>query len=382
MMNYDKNCTPAESAEASAKHIKAQGKCCRNGPFLMVTADYFAGRGEFPWLVEDILPASGLGAIYGASGSGKSFLAISLAAAIATGEPWFGHKTTQAPVAYILLEGKSGFGLRTKAWEQEWGAPFPEAVKFIMEKGGSMSLADEDCIQQLASLITECTSEGGLIIIDTLNRSVPSWDENASTDMGKMIAGMSKLQALTGKFVLPIHHSGKDASRGMRGHSSLYAAMDSIIEVQSKSFKLAKSKDGSDDISHRFTLKTVPLGVRESGKPITSCVIEELEGAPASVITQKGPQGKNQKLVLEAFRDLWVKRITECVASGERGLEMEPVLKSLAESLREVDSKHRLSRAKDALTSLVASGFLIQEGSLLMLPSKADKNEEYGNSLM
>ena len=40
------------------------------------------------------------------------------------------------------------------------------------------------------------------------------------------------LQATLGGLVLAIHHSGKDAGRGLRGHSSLHAALDAVIEVR------------------------------------------------------------------------------------------------------------------------------------------------------
>ena len=88
-----------------------------------------------------------------------------------------------------------------------------------------------------------------------------------------------KLQRLTGGLVVLVHHSGKDASKGLRGHSSLYAAMDAVIEVgrngDSRYWRLAKSKEGRDGIRRGFRLKSVGLGYDEDGEPITSCVVEE-----------------------------------------------------------------------------------------------------------
>ena len=60
------------------------------------------------WLVKGVLPAQGTAAVYGPSGSGKTFLILDLSAAICTGQRWFGHRTKQAPVVYLGLEGGAG----------------------------------------------------------------------------------------------------------------------------------------------------------------------------------------------------------------------------------------------------------------------------------
>jgi hypothetical protein len=58
------------------------------------------------WLVKGVLPAQGLAAIYGAPGSGKTFLSLDLAIAVCSGLPgWFGRQLTKRPVVYLALEG-------------------------------------------------------------------------------------------------------------------------------------------------------------------------------------------------------------------------------------------------------------------------------------
>ena len=52
------------------------------------------------WRVRGVLPALGLAALYGPSASGKSFLALDMAAAIADGSRWFDCRATAAPVVY------------------------------------------------------------------------------------------------------------------------------------------------------------------------------------------------------------------------------------------------------------------------------------------
>ncbi len=70
------------------------------------------------------------------------------------------------------------------------------------------------------------------MFIDTLNRSAPDADENSSKDMGLIIDGMKKIQSQCEGLVICVHHTGKDVSKGLRGHSSLLAALDSAIQVE------------------------------------------------------------------------------------------------------------------------------------------------------
>jgi RecA-family ATPase len=44
-------------------------------------------------------------------------------------------------------------------------------------------------------------------------------NENAPDDMGALVRNIDRLRAETGAAVLLVHHTGKDTSRGARGHS-------------------------------------------------------------------------------------------------------------------------------------------------------------------
>ena len=56
-------------------------------------------------------------------------------------------------------------------------------------------------------------------------------DESTSADMGQLIANLQDLQTELGGFVLVVHHSGKDETRGLRGWSGLNGALDCAIAV-------------------------------------------------------------------------------------------------------------------------------------------------------
>ena len=179
-------------------------------------------------LIKGVLPSSGLAAIYGPSGSGKTFLALDLIMAIACQSDWFGHKVKNVPVAYVGLEGKGGINNRIQAWRIKNPTLTPSNFKIILDNFDLMNKAN---VVELAQAVIDAQMHQGVIVIDTLNQASPAADENSSQDMGVIIKHLKLLQETTGGLVLIIHHTGKNASQGLRGHSSLKAALDANIEV-------------------------------------------------------------------------------------------------------------------------------------------------------
>lgn len=266
--------------------------------YHLMTAQEISALPPVRWLVRGILPAEGLAAIYGASGSGKSFLALDLLAAVARGEAWFDHKTTPSPVTYVALEGEAGLSQRVSAYQTRHGA-LPVKVRFVAQPLNLLTAQD---ITDLASAVRAAEGRGGAICIDTLNRASTGSDENDSKDMGRIIDAAKQLQQSVGGLVLLVHHSGKDASKGLRGHSSLHAALDAAIEVtkteHQRSWRITKSKDGRDDKAACFNLETIVLGTDPEGEVIDSCVVVP---DPAGLPMAK-PLSPSARLAVEAFR--------------------------------------------------------------------------------
>jgi len=192
--------------------------------YKLLNATNLKQRPYLSWLVKDLLPAKGLAVIYGPSGSGKSFLSLDLAASIAEGKSWFGRRVNSAPVIYLALEGEDGIRQRTEAWVQHNGVPLPNDLQFILQP---FKLSDEKDVDELAKVLPK----GCVLIIDTLSKASSTSDENTSHDMGVLTDAAKRLQVLTEGLVLLIHHTGKNESAGMRGHSSLSATIDASIQV-------------------------------------------------------------------------------------------------------------------------------------------------------
>lgn len=222
------------------------------------------------WRVKGVMPSQGLAAIYGPSASGKSFLAFDMASAIASGQRWFGHRVEQAPVVYVGLEGEAGFRTRTLAWEAHRGHALPDNMALVLQP---FCLTEAQDVTAMAAVVPA----GAVVFVDTLARATPASDENSAADMALVLDACKKLQDMTGGLVCMVHHSGKDSARGMRGSTSLFAAMDAVVEVtrsgDHRDWRVAKSKDGADGAGKSFALEVIHLGQDEHEDPITSCVV-------------------------------------------------------------------------------------------------------------
>lgn len=242
--------------------------------FALLTGADLCNMPPAAWRIKGVLPAEGLAVVYGAPGSGKSFLVFDAATAIAAGAGhWFGHRVKPAAVVYGALEGQAGLRNRAAAWVAHHGRPLPAGLQFMVQPFDVTNPAD-------VAALGACVPPGAVSIIDTLNRAALGRDENSPADMGLMLQGASSLQAATGGLVLLVHHSGKDATRGMRGHSSLHGAADTAIEVERaapgsprREWKVAKQKDGSDGEANAFELRSVDLGRDDDDDPLSSCIV-------------------------------------------------------------------------------------------------------------
>lgn len=324
----------------------------------LLTRDDLQRLPSMVWRIRDVLPARGLAAIYGASGSGKSFLAIDMACAIASGHPtWFGSKVKPTPVVYVALEGQAGICGRMTAWEIDRQQTAPDILRFVL---GNFTLLDAADSRALAALILKAVGEGAVVFIDTLNQSAPSADENSSKDMGQIIANAKDLAARVKGVVVLVHHTGKNAGLGMRGHSSLFAAMDAAIEVERKAsgreWRLAKSKEGESGEERAFELVPHPVGKDADGVLVTSCAVRQT--CPVFGIPKKPPSGKNQLAALGA--------LMEHGKTHPGGLPFESAVTVVAGNLTGV-SNRATSRAKEVIAGLVGTGHLRQSEDLIFL---------------
>ena len=300
--------------------------------FIPLSA-FIAGPPKSSYLIKSILPATGLGQVFGSSNVGKSFLLIDLAMHLASGRPWRGLRTKKVPVLYIVAEGIAGLSARMKAWTLRYGA-IPD---LLIVRPYSAQLTVQGAAAALAERIQNLIYPPQIIILDTLAANFGPGDENSAEDMA---AAMNGLRALAGDWLaLCAHHSGHADKTRSRGHSSLYAAMDVEIQVERPDpkgpIKVAhtKCRDMERMEPCFFDLEPVALPwADEDGDPINSAVLVPAEGyeEPEKGPVLSGKQAQAMQLLRNLYADHRAKlgddgipRVTKTEWIG--GMDFEPV---------------------------------------------------------
>jgi len=249
------------------------------------------------WLLKHLLPAVGHGLLSGQWGTGKTFIAFDLAAAIATMQPWLNRQVKrQCGVLLIAAEGGSEVRLRLDAViRSKCGgierAPFRwyENTPPLLQKDATKTLigmaahADQ-------SLRNEFGLPLGLIIIDTIAACAGYSQAGGENDPATTQAVMNVLKHLSQEldcFVLGVDHFGKNMEAGTRGSSSKESASDVVLaclgdkelsgSVANTRLAIRKHRGGQQGQVYPFALRTVEAAVPdEDGEPITSMVVEWL----------------------------------------------------------------------------------------------------------
>ena len=239
-------------------------------PYPLVSAGEVLQSPPLRWRVKGLIPARGIGQVYGASTVGKSFLSLDLAVHVARGRDWYDHKTKTAPVVIFSLEGQEGMRNRLAAYIAYHGEDLPKNLSIGTNPTTFYKQEDLDAI-------TASLPEGCLCIVDTQACASVGLDENRGNELILLIEGCKQLATSKDCFVLLTHHAGKDLTRGARGSSTQLPSWDCCIEAtrngHQREWKVVKVKDGGGEgEKHPFRLAMVDLGPDEDGDRITSCV--------------------------------------------------------------------------------------------------------------
>jgi hypothetical protein len=334
--------------------------------FRNIPAAEFA-RGAAPsWIVDGLLPRAELCVLYGESGSGKSFFALDLVAAISRGAPWRDLEVERGRVAYVCAEGVGGFRSRLRAYAQAEDCALESLPDVIVDTPNLLEKQDA------LALAKEILRSGpvAVIVVDTLSATTPGANENSGEDMGAVIAHCKGLHRATGALVILIHHSGKDATKGASGWSGLRAAADAELEVTRASeslsavrtVRVSKQKDGEDGGQFAFTLAPVVLGHDAKGRAITSCVVQPAT-IQARITRQLQPRGGVQRNVFKLIQDM--------APPNGGDLAVKDVIDRAAAEMPhdgQVGPRDMRRRAAlRALEGLAASGFILTAGDRLSL---------------
>jgi len=208
--------------------------------------------------------------IYGPPKSHKTFLVLDWAAQIARGQPYRGRGVQQSAVIYCAFEGQHGFAKRVEAYRRA-RLTDGESVPIHLQP---VRLNFSKEVGDLIAAVRETGVEPGLVVLDTLNRSLVG-SESKDVDMTAYLAAADELRQAFNCLVLIVHHSGLEGGRP-RGHSSLTGAADvqvsTLRQGDVSTTTVEFMKDGPEGATLYSKLEVVDVG---HGK--TSCVVVEAE---------------------------------------------------------------------------------------------------------
>ena len=275
------------------------------------------------WLVESIIPKRAFVALYAPPASWKSFIALDLAEAIATGRDWMGYKIPKkGAVLFISGEGHGGMGARVKACKIQNNSP-DGANLYVIRAQINIRSSQEDfdaLINAINELIAQIDEPLEIIILDTLMRmSGGNFNENSSEDMGGFISQTGKLQQIYNCALMVIHHSGKHI-KGLRGHSSLLGAVDTELEIIRQDsvinsadpsvignaiLTVSKQKDGADSIAVGIEIVLVEIGTSSLGFEITTSLAirhnQDIAGSNSKGNKNNAGSGGNQRIEMDSL---------------------------------------------------------------------------------
>jgi hypothetical protein len=220
------------------------------------------------WLVEGIVIENALGFVFGAPGCGKSFIALSQALSLATGQPdWWGRKITRnGPVVYISSEGVGDMKFRLQAWKAATGVNIREAPFFLIRQSINFMLeSDVDKLVRTVQSIVDKTGEfPAAVYVDTVSRVLPGADENLQKDMTLFIAACDAVRETFGATVTGVHHTSRAGN--LRGSTVFDGAGDFLLHIEREQgepvgyLTAHKIKAAQDGWKQPFELVEQPIG--------------------------------------------------------------------------------------------------------------------------
>lgn len=261
-------------------------------------------------LIEGIMTVGGSVVLYGDSNSGKTFWALSVAAAVAEGVECYGRKVDQGFVIYLACEAPESIKSRLQAIKRYHGykleniAIVPVPLNFYENSGRDAV----DVIELVREIETARNAKVKLIIGDTLARMSAGANENSGEDMGPIMGRFDQISSATGATMLIIHHNGKDSAKGSRGWSGIRAHIDTEIEVteknEARAVNITKQRElpGKGDTIY-FKLEVIEMGVTKFGKTASTCVaVPDLNGHS----NDKPKKEPEIQLDIKKFTNAWV----------------------------------------------------------------------------
>lgn len=282
----------------------------------------WADETQDEWIIEPILPARRLVALFSAPKVGKSLLLLELAVAMATGDAVLGTTLDRARIVlYVDFENDPRGDIRTRLVAMGRKPSELDNLRYL----SFPRLEALDSKAGAARLLEICTEYAAeVVVIDTVSRAVQG-DENENDTWLRFYryTGLALKQA--GIASIRLDHTGKDPEKGMRGGSAKYGDVDAVWQMSA------------------VTETTFRLECKANRMPITEKVIvlrrEQLPHLHHAV------EGGGVLAIATARQQQLVAQLNEIY-----GDKTPPSLKDACKRLRERGHGARFENVRDAIS--------------------------------
>lgn len=310
------------------------------------------------WLIKGLISKHSFTSIFGASYTGKSYVAVDIACRVATGEDFCGYPVkTPGAVVYIAGEGYDGIEKRFLAWTIKNGKTLDQLPVYISLMPAA--LGNDEIMKTVSDSVKEVAAlhDGkiSLIIFDTWARNFEG-NENDSADTNAAVRTIDNLKNTYECAALIVHHTGKGDQTKARGSSVLYGALDFEFSVANKNSTIhmenTKMKDGTPPPILRFGFENIVVGKDEDGEDETSAVLNQID---IDGITSQGEtKEKVSKGKAIAF---------DIIQKGENNILESDFISELMKKMSK-SSAHRIRQE------------LIKEGKIIETDGRISKKQE------
>jgi hypothetical protein len=284
-----------KKAEDEAREKPGGDKEKKSLDFKLVSANELMTREiSHDWQVKGLFEHGNIGQIFGATGSGKSFVVLDMGYCIASG------------IDYICGEGFSGLSRRLHALQNKYEQDITNKFFISEQPAAFMDISVTSAVCEAVKAVGNVS----LVVVDTYHRNMGGGNENSADDFGAVLRNIDTFLKPLGVTVLIIHHSGHEATGRSRGSSSIRAAMDFEYQTTLSSHGLilsnTKMKDATTPAPMLFDFVPVTLGEDEDGESITSAYLN------ASEVGEHGG-GKKVRKKLNARDDAILQTLNDAI---------------------------------------------------------------------
>jgi hypothetical protein len=288
------------------------------------------------WLVDDMLPKTGVVLISGQWGTYKSLIALDLAIAAILKGLFAGRMVTQqGGVMWLAAEGQSHIHVRLKgvildkvanAAQGDGAKPIdPERIPFVWRKS-CPPLAKDGTRAELhtiiAAAIKEMQERFGLplpaVIIDSVTSAGDFKDADNTSEAARVMTMLAAIAAEFEILIVLIDHFGKNVEVGTRnaiakedladGVLAILATRDLAGNVTNPRLAIRKAKDAPTGVVIPLKVREVVTGQNILGKDITTYVIDWGTAVAPGQDAKEGkadPWTKSLRLLRQVMINLW-----------------------------------------------------------------------------